>query len=80
MRKRVIAYDLHHKETNDYKDLYELFDQMNGTQLSESVYGIETSLNQDEIEKKLKMCIEKDDIVYFVSVDSDNKLFWKKIK
>lgn len=80
MKKRVIAYDLHHKDTNDYEDLYKVLEEFNGIQLSESVYGIKTDKSQNEIEKALIDCVEDDDTIHFISVNENNELFWKKIK
>lgn len=80
MKKRVIAYDLHHKDTNDYEELYETLEDLNGKQLSESVYGIETDKSQKEIEEAIVSCVEDDDTIHFISVNDKNELFWKKIK
>ena len=79
MRKRLIVYDLHHKDVNSYKDLYKLLDEFKSEMLNESAYIINSDLNQDQIIKKIRDAIEKDDNFYFVSVDVNNKLFCKKI-
>lgn len=78
--KRIIHYDLHHKDTDDYQDLYDTLVKLNGKKITESVYWIDTNLSQKDIVKKLKDTIQKDDKVYYISVDSKtNELFCYKI-
>ena len=77
--ERVITYDLHHKDTSDYKDLYEVFKKLGGKQLTESSYVINTPKTQKEIVAMIKNVIYKDDIVYYISVDTNHNLFYSKI-
>ena len=78
--KRIITYDLKHADRDDYQMLYDLFDELNGIQLTESTYVINTELSQQEIIKKIKKVIYEDDTVYYISVDSkSNTLFYIKI-
>ena len=44
--KRIITYDLKQGNTSDYQELYNVFKVLNGTQLTESSYVINTSLSQ----------------------------------
>lgn len=78
--KRIITYDLKHADRDDYQMLYDLFDELNGIQLTESTYVINTELSQQEIKNKIKKVIYEDDTVYYISVDSkSNTLFYNKI-
>ena len=78
--ERIITYDLKHADRDDYQMLYDLFDELNGIQLTESTYVINTSLSQQEIIKKIENVIYEDDTVYYISVDSKSKtLFYKEI-
>ena len=77
--ERIITYDLHHKETTNYEELYEVFKKLNGKQLTESSYVINTSLVQKEIVAMIKNVIFKDDKVYYISVDINHKLYYSKI-
>ena len=79
MRKRVLIYDLHHKDSNDYKELYKLLDQFKAVRLNESAYIITTDLSQQTIIKEIRKTIKEDDSFYFVSVDINNKLFCLKV-
>lgn len=77
--KRIIHYDLKHKDTDDYQDLYDALDEMNKEMITESVYWIDTELSQKDIYKKIIEAIHTDDEVFFISTDVDKKLFCEKI-
>lgn len=78
--ERIITYDLHHKDTSDYEDLYEVFKTLNSKQLTESSYVINTSLKQKEIIEMIQKVIYSDDKVYYISVDGETgKIFYTKI-
>lgn len=77
--KRIITYDLKHADRNDYQMLYDLFDELNGIQLTESTYVINTELSRQEIIKKIKKVIYEGDTVYYISVAKSNTLFYNKI-
>ena len=79
--KRIIAYDLVDSTGSDYQDLYDVLDELNRERINESTYWIDTDLTQKEIEEKIADVIDKDDKVYFISVDGETKkLFAKRIK
>ena len=79
--KRIITYDLKHSSPEDYLDLYKVFEELNGMQLTESTYVIDTSLSQKAIIAKIKQVIYSDDIVYYISVDDKtHKLFYLRLK
>ena len=77
--KRIITYDLKQGNTSDYQELYNVFKVLNGTQLTESSYVINTSLSQEKIKKMIKDVIYSDDIVYYISVNQNGELFYSKI-
>ena len=78
--ERIITYDLKHKDSDDYQKLYNVFTSLNAKQLTESTYVINTSLSQKDIINKIKSTIYPDDIVYYISVDSEtHKIFYIKI-
>lgn len=79
--ERIITYDLKHKGSSNYSDLYQVFDKLNGKQLTESSYVIDSTKTQKEIMSLIKAAIYPDDKVYYVSVDSTtHKIFYVKIK
>ena len=78
--ERIITYDLKHKSSSDYADLYSVFKKLNGKQLTESSYVIDTNLAQKEIISLIKKAVYSDDKIYYISVDSKtSKLFYNKI-
>ena len=77
--KRIITYDLKQGNTSDYQELCNVFKVLNGTQLTESSYVINTSLSQEKIKKMIKDVIYSDDIVYYISVNQNGELFYSKI-
>ena len=77
--KRIIAYDLVDSTGSDYQDLYDVLDELNRTRINESTYWIDTELSQTDIINKIAAVIDKNDKVFFISVNSENKLFAKRI-
>ena len=78
--ERIITYDLKHKSSSDYADLYAVFKRLNGKQLTESSYVIDTNMVQKDIIGLIKKVVFSDDKIYYISVDSKtNKLFYSKI-
>ena len=78
--KRIITYDLANKDSNDYSELYEVLDELGREDITESTCWINTSLSQKAIVDKIKKVIDENDLVYFISVDSETKeLFVNKI-
>lgn len=78
--KRVVTYDIVNGDYDDYEDFYEFVDETNAEQITESTYVFDTSLGQEAFEDKIASLFSNDDIVYYISVDRDKKLFYKKIK
>lgn len=79
MRERIIIYDLKDAESSDYDHIIDVLKDFNCVALNKSCYVIRTEKSQFDIEQTIKKNIKKDDKVYFISVDSNNKLFYKKI-
>lgn len=77
--KRIIAYDLVDSTGLDYQDLYDVLGELNRTRINESTYWIDTELSQTDIINKISAVIDKNDKVFFISVNSENKLFAKRI-
>lgn len=79
--KRIIHYDLNSKRADpSYDNVYKVLEELNYTEITESVYWIDTNLSQKEIIEKLGAVIHKTDKVYYVSVDSKtHELFCTKI-
>ena len=78
--ERIITYDLKHGSPDDYRDLYKVLQDLNGKQLTESTYVIDTPLSQKEIAEKLKKAIYHGDVLYYISVESEtHKLFYNRI-
>lgn len=75
--KRIITYDV--KKENSYQKLYEYLEEVSAKKLTESTYEIETSLSQEEFEKKIQSLFNKFDNICYISVNKDEKLFHKKI-
>ena len=75
--KRIVTYDV--KEGNDYKKFYDYVDTIKGIKITESTYELNTSLSQEEFETKIKALFSKGDNVYYISVNAENKIFYKKI-
>lgn len=74
--KRIVTYDVKH----DYLDFYDFVEEYGGKQLTESTYEFDTKLTEKEFAEKLKKVFSRGDIVYYISVDSNNKLFYKQIE
>ena len=75
--KRIITYDV--KEGNDYKKFYDYVDSVKGIKITESTYELNTLLTKKSFENKIKTLFSKGDNVYYISVNSENRIFYKKI-
>lgn len=74
---RVVTYDV--KDGNSYDEFYELVEKYDATQLTESTYLFDTTLNQTDFVDALKKAFNKGDNVHYISVDKNNKLFENKV-
>lgn len=54
MFTRVLTYDLRNGSPYDYRDLYNYFEEVKATQLTESSYLIKTDLSLEEFKQKIK--------------------------
>ena len=78
--ERIISYDLLNGDTDDYQEFYDLLESLNGRQLTESTYVIDTPLKQSEIIEKIKLAMKNGDTIYYISVDGKtNAIFYDKI-
>ena len=53
MYTRILTYDLKYAKTDDYKELYEYFDSVKATKLTESSYLIKTEQVWDSFKSKI---------------------------
>ena len=75
--KRIVTYDV--KEGNDYKKFYDYVNSVKGVKITESTYELDTLLKEEDFKNKIKGLFNKGDNVYYISVSSENKIFYKKI-
>ena len=75
--KRLVTYDI--KSGNDYSAFYDYVDKVNALQLTESTYLLETTLNQEEFERKIISLFSKGDNVHYVTVNEHHNLITIKI-
>lgn len=75
--KRVVTYDV--KQGNSYERFYEFVKEVKAEQITESAYLFNTSLSQDDFQKKLKWAFNKGDNVAYISENNNVGLFYIKI-
>lgn len=77
--QRIITFDLKNGSPAHYQEIYDALEQFNATMLTESSYAIDADVNQNTIISAIKKVIYSDDVVYYISVNKDSKLFYVKI-
>jgi len=78
MYTRVLTYDLKSKSSEDYKKLYEFFDEIKSEKITESSYKTTTSLNWQAFKDKIISLTCHNDNVQACVVNEENELkVWK---
>ena len=76
MYKRFLTYDLNYGSSEDYQDLYDLLDQYQAKQITESTYQIETSEDWGTFKTKiLNVTHQGDNIKAIVHTGNEVKVW-----
>lgn len=75
--KRIVTYDV--KQGNDYSRFYDYVKETKAEKITESTYLFDTSLNQQDFEKRIKWLFNKGDNVAYISRNDKTGLFYIKL-
>ena len=76
--RRVVTYDV--KQGNDYDRFYNFTKETKAEKITESTYLFDTTLSQQDFEKKLRWIFNKGDNVAYISENDKVGLFYIKLK